>query len=1465
MPASGSRAAALRAVARIALLLFAVIELITWQSPIGRAAGASSLAFNGSNGRVRFAVVPALTVFTVEAWVKRAADMGRYETFASNASAGYSKETFGLYVDGGNADCGSNPPDQFAWAYTQTTGGWFTQCSGMTANPGAWHHVAVTRDASNTARIFIDGVLKGTTLNTAAPASSTGAFGIGDAADAIAEYFNGLIDEVRISNVVRYTASFAPQTSNFSPDANTVALYHLDEGSGTTTADASGHNYTGTLTGGVTWSIDTPYAGAPDTSPPLISGVTSGSITSSGAAISWTTNELATSLVQYGLPTSYGSTSPLDPTLVATHTVTLSGLTANTQYNYSVISTDAAGNQATSSNFTFTTLAGGSSPPVISNVASSNVTQTTATVSWATDVLADSQVEYGTTTSYGSLTALDSTFVASHSQSLSGLSASTTYHYRIRSRGQNGLLGTSGDFTFSTPAPNASSLGQWSAVMSWPLVAVHAAVVPTGDVVMWDAWELPDTPSGRIWNPATQTFTSVPVPMSALFCAGQTFLSDGRAMVIGGHHGADIGIPDTTAFDPVTSTWSALAPMHYSRWYPTAVALNDGRMLALGGEISPNVFADVPEVYDPVANSWTALSSATMSLDQYPSAFLTANGNVFVVADANLQSRTLDVATQNWTVLASSASVSSGTNAMYRPGRIIATGGGDPVIRGTAVIDLNQPTPTWRQTSPMAYPRVQHNLVLLPNGKVLAVGGANVSSLTATTGQLPAEMWDPASETWTTMASMHDLRLYHSVALLLPDGRVLAAGGGRVSPANDYLTAEIYSPPYLFQGARPTIASAPGSITYNTTMNVQTPDAANIASVSFIRLPSVTHTHNMSSRFVDLTFTRKSGSLDVTSPVNANVAPPGYYMLFLVNSSGVPSVATMVKLGGTTPVDTQPPSVSMTVPSNGDTLFDTVNVSANASDNVGVTSVQFLLDDNPLATALTSAPYTMTWDTTTASNTTHTLSASALDAAGNAATATAISVIVSNSSGTPTATASVTPTSINQGASATLSWSTTNATSVTIDQGIGTVSASGLRTVSPSSTTTYTVTAANATSSATATATLTVTAPPLPTAALTVAPTTIPAGGSATLSWSTTSATTITIDNGIGAVGATGSKAVSPATTTTYTLTATNSTGTATASATLQVTVPPPTGSLTVNPIAITAGGSATLSWTTTNATSVAIDQGIGAVAASGTRTVSAAATTTYTLTATNSVASTTAVATLTVSPASPSSWSLMFNGTNSRARFVALPAMTVFTVEAWVKRTADMGRFETFASNASVGYSKETFGLYIDGGNADCGSNPPDQFAWAYTQTTGGWFVQCSGITANLGVWHHVAVTRDASNTARIFIDGVLRLTTANTAAPKSSTGAFGIGEAADATAEYFNGLIDEIRISSVARYTTSFTPSTVNFAPDANTVALYHLDESSGQTLIDSSGNNRNGVLGSSSSTEASDPQRSSDVPVR
>jgi hypothetical protein len=152
-------------------------------------------------------------------------------------------------------------------------------------------------------------------------------------------------------------------------------------------------------------------------------------------------------------------------------------------------------------------------------------------------------------------------------------------------------------------------------------------------------------------------------------------------------------------------------------------------------------------------------------------------------------------------------------------------------------------------------------------------------------------MWDPATGKWTTMDSITVYRGYHSTALLLPDGRVLSAGGEQTGAS-----AEIYSPPYLFKGARPTITSGPSSVKYGQVFLVSTPDAANISQVTWIRLSSVTHSFNQNQRLNHLQFAQASGGLNITAPANANLAPPGHYMLFLVNSNGVPSVASIIQI-----------------------------------------------------------------------------------------------------------------------------------------------------------------------------------------------------------------------------------------------------------------------------------------------------------------------------------------------------------------------------------------------------------------------------------------------------------------------------------------------------------------------------------------------------------------------------------------
>src|SRR5205814_6117793 len=211
---------------------------------------------------------------------------------------------------------------------------------------------------------------------------------------------------------------------------------------------------------------------------------------------------------------------------------------------------------------------------------------------------------------------------------------------------------------------------------------------------------------------------------------------------------------------------------------------------------------------------------------------------------------------------------------------------------------------TWTYTGSMLTGgRKLHNATLLPDGKVLVTGGSRgTESPNVATVPDPAyasEMWDPASGTWTAMASMTKARAYHSIAVLLPDGRVLSAGGQQVAPG-----AEIYSPPYLFRGSRPTITSAPTNVAYGQSFLVGTPDGASITTVSLIPLTSVTHGFNMSQRIIRPSFSQTTDGLSVTAPSNPNTTPRGYYMLFILNSNGVPSVAKIVQINNTTPTPT---------------------------------------------------------------------------------------------------------------------------------------------------------------------------------------------------------------------------------------------------------------------------------------------------------------------------------------------------------------------------------------------------------------------------------------------------------------------------------------------------------------------------------------------------------------------------------
>jgi fibronectin type 3 domain-containing protein len=248
---------------------------------------------------------------------------------------------------------------------------------------------------------------------------------------------------------------------------------------------------------------------------------------------------------------------------------------------------------------------------------------------------------------------------------------------------------------------------------------------------------------------------------------------------------------------------------------------------------------------------------------------------------------------------------------------------------------MTQPTPAWRQVASMANHRAFQNTTLLPDGTVLVTGGGTaLDGYDTSNAVLAAELWSPATETWRTLASAAIPRLYHSTALLLPDGRVLTAGSGNDGPAVNQTQAELFSPPYLFKGARPTISSAPSVIQYGSTFTVTTADAASIVSVALIRPGSVTHGFDEDQRFLSLSFTAGAGALSIQAPANANLAPPGYYMLFLVNNTGVPSVAPFVHFaapGG----DTTPPTAPTGLAGDGAVGSATLSWTAS-TDNTGV-------------------------------------------------------------------------------------------------------------------------------------------------------------------------------------------------------------------------------------------------------------------------------------------------------------------------------------------------------------------------------------------------------------------------------------------------------------------------------------------------------------------------------------------------
>ena len=507
---------------------------------------------------------------------------------------------------------------------------------------------------------------------------------------------------------------------------------------------------------------------------------------------------------------------------------------------------------------------------------------------------------------------------------------------------------------------NVKKIGQWGEVIAWPHIPVSAANLPDGRVITWSSSQKTSFPRGieftysSTWNPQTHHFIETNNTYQDMFAAHLSLLEDGRLFISGGNN----HVKTSSVFDFKNNTWTRLEDMNRGRWYATNVALPSGEVLSALGSSGGRY----PEVWNE-KTGWKVLTGIELTnpIQQYnnyyerewwPLLHVAPLGYVFHsgptplmhnISTKNL-GNILQVGTENrdWYP-------KHGTTIMVNEGKLLVAGG---AISGenkkstnkAMLIDINSAIPRVSSVGSMKYPRKFHNGVMLPTGEVLVVGGNKSGIKFADKDSiLPVEIWNPETQKWREGAEISVPRNYHSIALLMPNGKVLSAGGGLCNCIADHQNAQLYSPSYLFNNAgelakRPLITVAFDTVKNGQTFTVQSDTA--IEKFSLVKMSSTTHGVNTDLRYLAPSFKAVgNGNYRLTAHANSNILTPGYWMLFAIDQKGVPSVAKIIQVSIKNAATIEQPSAQAHLV--GSTLSLTIAVN-HTDDGMGTFSAENL-------------------------------------------------------------------------------------------------------------------------------------------------------------------------------------------------------------------------------------------------------------------------------------------------------------------------------------------------------------------------------------------------------------------------------------------------------------------------------------------------------------------------------------------